>query len=167
MVINRKQIQTRELKALTIVGQSDQIKRINAVTYKVKSQSSDAWYDVIHQYKHGWNCSCPDHAFRHAECKHIQAVYISKELRHKIVSNSDVKEIENSNELICKCGSLNVIKDGVRKNKSGTIQRFKCKECLREWSDNLGFAKNKVNSKIITMALDLYFKGVSLRKVKE
>ncbi len=59
MVINRKQIQTRELKALTIVGQSDQIKRINAVTYKVKSQSSDTWYDVVHEYKHGWNCSCP------------------------------------------------------------------------------------------------------------
>lgn len=167
MVINRKQIQTRELKALTIVGQSDQIKRINAVTYKVKSQSSDNWYDVVHEYKHGWNCSCPDHTFRHVECKHIQAVYISKELRHKIVNNNDVKEIENSNELICKCGSLNVIKDGVRKNKSGTIQRFKCKECLREWSDNLGFAKNKVNSKIITMALDLYFKGISLRKVQE
>ena len=94
MVINRKQIQTRELKALTIVGQSDQIKRINAVTYKVKSQSSDTWYDVVHEYKHGWNCSCPDHTFRHIECKHIQAVYISKELRHKIVINSDVKEIE-------------------------------------------------------------------------
>jgi len=170
MVINRKQIQTRELKALTIVGQSDQIKRINAVTYKVKSQSSDTWYDVVHEYKQGWNCSCPDHIFRKnviGECKHILSVHISKEIRHKIVNNNDVKEIENSNELICKCGSLNVIKDGVRKNKSGIIQRFKCKECLREWSDNLGFAKNKVNSKIITMALDLYFKGISLRKVKE
>ncbi|MHB8601938.1 MAG: IS6 family transposase [Nitrosotalea sp.] len=167
MVINRKQIRTRELKALTIVGQPEQIKRINAVTYKVKSQSSDTWYNVVHEYKQGWNCNCKDHTFRHVECKHIQAVYISKELRHKIVNNNDVKEIENSNELICKCGSLNVIKDGVRKNKSGIIQRFKCKECLREWSDNLGFAKNKVNSKIITMALDLYFKGISLRKVQE
>jgi len=53
-----KQIKnTRELKALTIVGQSDQIKRINHVTYKVKSQSSDAWYDVKHEYKQGWVCS--------------------------------------------------------------------------------------------------------------
>ncbi len=167
MVINRKQTQTRELKALTIVGQSDQIKRINTVTYKVKSQSSDTWYDVVHEYKQGWNCSCPDHTFRHVECKHIQAVYISKELRHKIVNNNDVKEIENSNELICKCGSVNVIKIGIRHNKSGDIQRFKCKECNHKWSDNLGFAYNKVNSKIITVALDLYFKGISLRKVKE
>lgn len=167
MVINRKEMQTRELKALTIVGQSDQIKRINATTYKVKSQSSDTWYDVVHQFKQGWNCTCPDHTFRHIECKHIQAVYISKELRHKIVNNNDVKEIESSNQLSCKCGSVNVIKIGIRHNKSGNIQRFKCKECNHKWSDNLGFAYNKINSKIITLALDLYFKGVSLRKVKE
>lgn len=167
MVINRKEMQKRELKALTIVGQSDQIKRINATTYKVKSQSSDTWYDVTHQFKQGWSCSCPDHTFRHIECKHIQAVYISKELRHKIVNNNDVKEIESSNQLSCKCGSLNIIKIGIRHNKSGNIQRFKCKECNHKWSDNLGFAYNKINSKIITLALDLYFKGVSLRKVKE
>jgi transposase-like protein len=164
-----KQIKnTRELKALTIVGQSDQIKRINHITYKVKSQSSDVWYDVKHEYKHGWVCSCPDHVFRKLECKHIHAVYISKELRYKIVDQSDVKEIESSTtELICNCGSMQVIKDGVRKNKSGTIQRFKCKSCLKEWSDNLGFAKSKINSKAVTAGLDLYFKGVSLRKVKE
>ncbi|MDE1831863.1 MAG: IS1/IS6 family transposase, partial [Thaumarchaeota archaeon] len=167
MVINRKEIQTRELKALTIVGQPEQIKRINATSYKVKSQSSDTWYDVVHQFKQGWNCSCPDHTFRHLECKHIQAVYISKELRHKIVNNNDVKEIESSNQISCKCGSMNIIKIGIRHNKSGNIQRFKCKECNYKWSDNLGFAYNKINSKIITLALDLYFKGVSLRKVKE
>jgi transposase-like protein len=157
----------RELKALTIVGQPEQIKRINAVNYKVKSQSSDSWYDVVHEYKKGWKCSCPDHTFRHLECKHIMSVYISKELRSKIVNNNDVKEIESSNQLSCKCGSVNVIKIGIRHNKSGNIQRFKCKECNHKWSDNLGFAKAKVDSKIITVALDLYFKGISLRKVAD
>jgi len=167
MDINKQQTTTRQMKALTIVGQSDQIKRINHVTYKVKSQSSDEWYDVRHEYKHGWTCTCPDHIYRHVECKHILSVFVSKELRHKIVNNNDVKEIETSNELICKCGSVNVIKIGIRHNKSGNIQRFKCKECNHKWSDNLGFAYNKINSKIITVALDLYFKGISLRKVKE
>src|SRR5437660_2522874 len=93
MVINRQQITTRQMKALTIVGQSDQIKRINAVTYKVKSQSSDFSYDVIHEYKQGWTCSCPDHIFRKLECKHIQAVLISKELRNQIVPNKISQEI--------------------------------------------------------------------------
>ncbi|MGI0006923.1 MAG: IS6 family transposase, partial [Nitrosotalea sp.] len=89
------------------------------------------------------------------------------ELRHKIVNNNDVKEIESANQLSCKCGSVNIIKIGIRHNKSGNIQRFKCKECNHKWSDNLGFAKSKVNSKIVTVALDLYFKGISLRKVAE
>jgi putative transposase len=168
MDINKQQTEMRRMKALTIVGQTDQIKRINHVTYKVKSQSSDTWYDVKHEYKQGWTCTCPDHIFRKLDCKHILSVFVSKELRHKIVNNSDVNEIEAPElELICKCGSIDIIRDGVRKNKSGTIQRFKCKQCGKEWSDNLGFAKNKVNSKVITVALDLYFKGVSLRKVKE
>jgi transposase-like protein/predicted SprT family Zn-dependent metalloprotease len=168
MVINRKQIQTRELKALTIVGQSDQVKRINAVTYKVKSQSSDNWYNVMHEYKKGWTCTCSDHIFRKVDCKHILSVFVSKELRHKIVNNSDVNEIESSQtELICKCGSLSVIKIGIRHNKSGNVQVYKCKKCNKKWSDNLGFAYHKINSKIITVSLDLYFKGISLRKVKE
>ncbi len=156
------------MKALTIVGQSDQIKRINSTNYKVKSQSSDFWYDVTRVPQESkWNCSCPDHIFRNLDCKHIQAVLISKELRNKIVTNTDVKEIETESELICKCGSMNVIKIGIRHNKSGNIQRFKCKDCNHKWSNNLGFAYNKINSKIITVALDLYFKGISLRKVKE
>ncbi len=168
MVINKQQITTRQMKALTIVGQSDQIKRINTTNYKVKSQSSDFWYDVTRVPQESkWNCSCPDHIFRNLDCKHIQAVLISKELRHKIVTNTDVKEIETESELLCKCGSMNIIKIGIRHNKSGNIQRFKCKECSHKWSDNLGFAKNRINSKIITVALDLYFKGISLMKVSE
>ena len=164
-----KQIQTqRQMKALAIAGLDNQVKRIDSLTYKVKSQTSDVWYDVAFQRRDGWHCSCPDHIYRKVECKHILSVYISRELRHKFVTNSDVREIETpKSELMCRCGSLNVIKDGVRKNKSGTIQRFKCKDCKKEWSDNLGFAHNKVNSKVITLALDLYFKGVSLRKIRE
>ena len=168
MNINREQLTPRKMKALAIAGQQDQIKRINAVTYKVKSQASETWYDVVHEYKQGWKCTCPDHIYRNVECKHIMSVYLSKQLRNKIVNNSDVREIEQSKEeLVCRCGSLNVIKIGIRHNKSGDIQRFKCKACNHKWSDNLGFANNKVNSKIITVAIDLYFKGVSLRKVKE
>ncbi|MEM4379029.1 MAG: SWIM zinc finger family protein [Candidatus Nitrosotenuis sp.] len=123
MVTKPQQTSQRQMKALTIVGLNNQIKRVNRTTYKVKSQSSDIWYDVSLPYKaEKWTCTCPDHTFRSVECKHIQAVIISKQLRNVIVTNSDLKEIENpNNELICNCGSMNVIKDGVRKNKSGTI----------------------------------------------
>lgn len=164
------QIERREMKALTIVGQNNQIQRVNHITYKVKSQSSDFWYDVIHVYKQGWTCSCPDFIFRHekvGECKHIKSVLISNNLRKQIVPKSREELIQLSQELTCKCGSNEVIKDGIRKNKSGTIQRFECKSCGYRWSDNLGFEYSKVNPKAITVSLDLYFKGVSLRKIRE
>lgn len=168
MVINRHEITRRELKALTIVGLKEQIVKINAVTYAVKSQSSDSWYVVVHIYKEGWACSCPDHTFRHMDCKHIHAVSVFKELHEKIASDTDKKEIKIPNlESACECGSSNIIKHGIRHNKSGEVQTFKCKLCSKKWSDNLGFAKNRVNSKVITVALDLYFKGISLRKVSE
>jgi transposase-like protein/predicted nucleic acid-binding Zn finger protein len=181
--INKQQTEMRRMKALTIVGQTGQIKRINPVTYKVKSQSFDTWYDVKHKLKVGWTCTCPDYVFRLSKynknqrfdepdqrqnCKHILSVFVSKELRHKIVNNNDVKEIESlQTDLLCKCGSVNIIKIGIRHNKSGDVQVYMCKECKKKWSDNLGFAYNKINSKIVTVSLDLYFKGVSLRKVKE
>src|SRR2546422_9448730 len=157
MVINRQQTETRKIKALTILG-LNQVKRITAVFYKVKSQSSDIWYEVKHPYKQdeGWTCTCPDHIFRKLDCKHIQAVYLSKELRHKIVANSDVDDIETSLEFTCKCGSKNFRKDGIRKNKACAIQRYRCLECRQRFCNNIGL-RSKVSAKAITASLDLYF----------
>jgi len=167
MTINRQQTATRKMKALTIVG-LNQVKRITAVFYKVKSQSSDFWYEVRHPYKQDgeWTCSCPDHIFRKVECKHIESVYLSKELRHKIVANSDVDDIETSLEFACKCGSKNFKKDGVRKNKACEIQRYRCLDCGKWFCNNIGL-RSKVSAKVITASLDLYFKGVSLRQIKQ
>ncbi len=166
MVINRQQIETRKMRALTIVG-LNQVKRITAVFYKVKSQSSDFWYEVRHPYKSDgeWSCTCSDHIFRKIDCKHILSVYLSKELRHKIIVNSDVDDIETSLEFACKCGSQNIRKDGIRNNKACKIQRYKCKDCGQRFCNNVGL-RSKVSTKVITASLDLYFKGVSLRQIK-
>ena len=68
---------------------------------------------------------------------------------------------------ICeKCKSENsIIKYGIRHNKSGDIQRFRCKICNHKFITNDGFEKHRASPKAVTAALDLYFKGVSLRKV--
>lgn len=157
----------RAMKALTIVG-LNQVKRIDQFHYRVKSQSSDNWYDVKYVYKpvRGWSCTCSDHIFRGAECKHIISTYLSKELRHKIIANSDINEIETSLEFSCKCGSQNMRKDGIRKNKACEIQRYKCLDCGKRFCNNIGL-RSKVSAKAITASLDLYFKGVSLRQVRQ
>ncbi len=168
MTITERTIMTaRELKALSIVG-LNQVRRVTSVHYKVKSQSSDSWYDVTHPYKSdgNWVCTCPDHVYRKVDCKHIESVYVSKELRHKIIVNSDSDEIDTNLEFSCKCGSTNFKKDGVRNNKACQIQRYKCVECGKRFCNNIGL-RSKVSAKVITASLDLYFKGVSLRQIRQ
>ena len=59
------------------------------------------------------------------------------------------------------------MKIGVRHNIHGNAQRFLCKACGRKFTHNEGFGKVKATPKAITIALDLYFKGVSQRKIVE
>jgi len=167
MVINKQQTEARKMKALTIVG-LNQIKRISVTFYQVKSQSSDSVYDVklLGIPFNNWTCSCPDHTFRKLWCKHIEAVRLSKKLRNQIITSADVDEIETSLELTCKCGSTNFKKDGIRKNEACEIQRYKCLECGKRFCNNIGL-RSKVSAKVITASLDLYFRGVSLRQVRQ
>ncbi len=165
MTINEQKTEARKIKALTIIG-LNQVKRISATEYKVKSQTSDNWYEVKYVHNQGYSCTCCDYIYRKVECKHILSCYISKELRHKIIANSDVDEIETNLEFSCECGSKNFKKDGVRKNKACKIQRYRCLECNKRFCNNIGL-RSKVPAKAITASLDLYFKGVSLRQVRQ
>jgi len=61
------------------------------------------------------------------------------------------------------CGSENYIKYGKNNGK----QIYKCRDCNRKFVDNLFFENLKANPKIICLTLDLYFKGVSLRKISD
>lgn len=149
------------------------IQRLNKLTYRVKSESNhDKWYTVINTYKEGWTCDCPDFTFRRVECKHIHAVKFSKLLRKKIYFDTfvGIPPIQSKiGEIICqKCGSTNYKKFGIRHNKdSGDIQRYLCKECNYRFIVNPAFENCKASAKIITAAIDLYFKGVSLRKAAD
>jgi transposase-like protein len=61
------------------------------------------------------------------------------------------------------CSSSNIEKDGTRKNNFGNIQKFHCKDCGHYFTFNIGFEKMKHDPKAITMAMQLYFGGESLR----
>jgi transposase-like protein len=43
--------------------------------------------------------------------------------------------------------------------------RFKCKDCGQSFVVDEGFARMRFDPKIVSLALDLYFKGISLRKI--
>jgi len=100
--------------------------------------------------------------FRGVKCKHIYAVEFSLELRSVI----EVRKIESITITGCKyCKSDNLVRDGLRHNKHGDIQKFECRDCKRYFTINIGFEKMKHNPQGITTAMKLYFSGESLRNV--
>lgn len=67
-----------------------------------------------------------------------------------------------------KCGSINTIKRGVRRTENrGNIQRFYCKDCNKRFVVRDAFYHMRNNPQKITLCLDLYFRGISLRKIQE
>ena len=65
---------------------------------------------------------------RGVKCKHIFAVEISFALRKEV----EVARIEPLEINCCIfCNSSNIVKDGLRHNKRGDIQKYNCRECNR------------------------------------
>ena len=157
----------RELRGLEILAKEDQIHRIDADNYRVDSQNGNGSYLVTRSGKE-WTCECLDHQRRQTVCKHIWAVYFSLNLRQRVVTQVQ-PAIETVRDEGCRlCGSIRVVKIGKIHTKHGDVQRYLCRECNRKFvSNETGFEYVKATPKAITIALDLYFKGVSQRKIVE
>jgi transposase-like protein len=154
----------REQRGEAIAKLQNQIKRVDELTYTVKSQSHNGEYCVA-KVCGEWICECPDNAYRHVKCKHIFAVGLSASFRAEVAVKR-IEPIENLTECIY-CGSSNIVKDGVRHNKHGDIQVFYCKNCSHYSTFNVGFEKMKHNPQAITSAMQLYFSGESLRNTQK
>lgn len=139
-------------------------KQISKNRFEMPSQTSDRTY-VVFNYANKWHCTCPDHEFRHTICKHIHAVILWQRLTAKLNENHKIKPCIDVQETPgCKfCGSLHIIKYGKKKGK----QMYRCKVCGRKFVFNIGFEGMCYDSRIVAATLDLYFKGVSLRKTAD
>ncbi len=158
------QITTREERGQEIAQHTGEVTRIEEDIYSVKSQSQFKWYRVT-RTGYGWSCTCPDNTYRGVICKHIYAVDFSTQLRQKVAHNHVIQEVNVHQCPICH--SENIVKDSVRHNQNGDIQRYKCKACGKRFSINLGFEKMKATPQIVTSAMQLYFTGESFRNVQK
>lgn len=155
---------TREERGEAIARLSNQIQRVDELTYAVKSQSGKGEYCVT-KVCGEWLCECPDNKYRHVKCKHIFAVEFSSQIRKEVQINRVIQEVNVQN---CQyCGSSNLKKDGIRRNKVGNIQKFYCRDCHHYFTINIGFERMKHNPKAITSAMQLYFSGESLRNTQK
>jgi len=161
----------RKTRAFGIIGQSNAIKQVEAHTYKVRSQSGNGHYVVTNG--HGkFECTCPDFQYRVQQglaeaCKHILAVHFYEKIRDR-QDESDTFQLAQELELSCKyCGSTRLIKRGERKGKFGSKPQYECKACGRWFVWNgTHLPRARIDERLQAMAVDLYFSGFSIRKIK-
>lgn len=65
------------------------------------------------------------------------------------------------------CHGTDIVKSGIRHNKSGDKQLYKCKACNRRFTPDDGFLKMRYKGEIIAEAISCYRRGMSLRAVSE
>lgn len=63
------------------------------------------------------------------------------------------------------CKKVDSVKSGLRKNKSGFVQRYSCNNCKRQYVDRKGFENMRTNPEIVVTALDLRAQGLSYGKI--
>lgn len=166
------------MRGVAILSEPDNIKEIKKNVWYVRSQSNvGAYYRVTRTLKaergfyekYIWSCDCPDHTYRRLPCKHIYAVQFSLKLKEDVEQHSQPRDVVMAETgTACPfCQSVQVVRFGRRKTTFGEVQRYACKDCKHTFVVNSGFKHMKHDPKVITLALDLYFKGVSLRKISD
>jgi transposase-like protein len=148
--------------ALAIVARGDQIREVAPKTYSVRSQSHPETAHTVTEEAGGkWRCDCQFFAATSMTCVHIVAV----RFRNGLQESSPVPV---QPRVVCdSCRSSEVICRGIRHNKSGDVQTYVCKSCGRRFVGREGFFKRRADPTNIARSLDLYFRGMSIRKVRE
>ncbi len=141
---------------------------VNTTTYLIPSSDGATQYKVRHL--DAYSCTCPDFTNRCKDrglyCKHINAIIFFNKLKNRVET-----EDFNLNGIIDKkecpeCQSPNISKQGIRKNKSGSKQKYKCLNCGAYFI--LDLTKHlKCNARMVCLVLDMYYKGNSLRDIQD
>jgi len=157
--------QMRVVRGYAIISKGDVPKKIGKETYTVPSQAGNGDYTITNNGS--WKCTCPDFEKRNKNCKHINAVKFYLELQEKIKdSNLEVEEVKEKPNCFY-CGSPDIIKFGKRKTETMIKQKYRCNECKKVFIQEKDFERVKGDSKITTLMLDLYFKGISFRGIQD
>jgi len=84
------------------------------------------------------------------------------------MKSKDIIQQKYKNVTCPKCNSKNVKKNAKRKTKHrGEIQRYQCKECSYRFVLDDGFYRMRNHEKKVTLCMDLYYNGMSFRKIQE
>jgi predicted nucleic acid-binding Zn finger protein len=90
----------RASRGEAIAKTESNVRRIDQHEYRVRSQSGKGEYTVL-QTELGWQCSCPDFAYRGVKCKHAFAVELSLQIRRRIENARRVVPLDYQSCLCC------------------------------------------------------------------
>ena len=120
----------------------------------------------------GWECTCPDYVNRHEEvgdCKHVNALRLWLKVKEE-TERTDIFEAPKTKLSFehCRfCHSVDLLRWGYRKTRQGKKPMFKCRTCGKRFVVDEGFLKCRFDPKIVTLCLDMFYKGASLRKITQ
>ncbi len=148
---------------------------LDEFTYLVPSQfDSHKKYRVTHLDSYA--CECEDFKRRclgkNLYCKHIKAILLFKKVKAKYEVEPQVEKeveliIEGQKRDNCPyCASEQLFKRGTRKTKLGFKQLFCCKDCKRRFILE-PIKQIKGNTKLVCLAMDCYYKGLSYRDISD
>lgn len=159
--LKRNDSEVRMKRGLEILEKGTKISENEDGSFTVPSRTTTIVYEV-RILETVWVCTCPDFEYRHVECcKHIYAV------RLWVATNTYLKEkpkpkVFSEDAISCdKCGSIRTVRYGTSAGK----QVYKCKDCQHKFREPSLLKKVKFSPELITLTLDLYFSGLSLRKI--
>jgi len=152
----------RELKGLELAVKGH-VKPLEKSKYIVKSERSQCDYVVCWE-RRKWTCTCQDYMQHGKKCKHIFAV-----IYYLVTRGVAVGAQSAEGEVTCPHCKMSdhVIKRGFAYEKSGRVQRYYCKKCKKRFNYRSGLEGSRGEALAIVLALDLYFRGVSLRQISQ
>ncbi|MGC1930987.1 MAG: DDE-type integrase/transposase/recombinase, partial [Candidatus Nitrosopolaris sp.] len=131
--------------------------------FSVPSQTQTSIVYEVRLFDTIWVCTCPDFETREIEaCTHIHCVkfwiatntYLQDKPKPKVLAEDTIT---------CKrCASIRVIHYG--KSAAGKQTLF-CKDCNYRFIEDSLLKRVRFTHELITLTLDLYFSGLSLRKL--
>lgn len=132
-------------------------------SFSVPSQSVEEIAYLVRLIDGKYICNCLDFKYnlRNPDiCKHIHAVKFWVASQVEIKQKPKPKVFSDDSVQCDKCGSIRVIRYGVICKK----QVYKCKDCKHKFTPSL-IKKSKYSPELVSLTLDLYFSGMSLRKI--
>jgi transposase-like protein len=157
----------RQARGLDLLKDESAVQRLTERTWRVKSQSGEGFYTVKKQMNL-WMCTCPDYEHRKVYCKHIYAIEYSIQMGKLVKADAKPRApIDATMRPVCcpSCHEGEIKRNGNRMTDNGPVQRYMCQKCSHTFIIDKGFNGMKSVPESILASVDLFFKGLSYRKI--